>query len=495
MARRRYILSIDQGTTGSTVLLIDTYGEIAARGYCEFTQQYPHPGWVEHDAAEIWEVTRNVITNLVNAHGVAQQIAAIGLANQRETTVVWDRNTGKPIHPAIVWQCRRTTGVCEDLKARGVEDCVRAKTGLVLDAYFSATKVAWILDSVDGARERAERGELAFGTIDAWLLWNLTAGAVHATDYTNASRTMLFNIDALAWDDELLAEFRVPERVLPKVQPSASVFGKTKNIDPLPNDIPISGIAGDQQAALFGQLCTQPPMAKNTYGTGCFLMLNTGDRRVRSKSGLLTTLACGMDEKPVFALEGSVFIAGAAIQWLRDGLKVIKSASETETIAASVADSGGVFVVPAFTGLGAPYWDANARGAILGLTRGTTRAHIVRATLESVAFQTADVVTAMVADAGIELDRLRVDGGAAANNLLMQIQADVLGIDVERPTQTETTGLGAGYCAGLMVGIWNSVKDLQSHRKIDTVFSPQLSTRQRTEKLEAWRAAVGKVLS
>ncbi len=495
MARRRYILSIDQGTTGSTVLLIDTYGEIAARGYCEFTQRYPHPGWVEHDATEIWEVTRNVITNLVNAHGVAQQIAAIGLANQRETTVVWDRSTGKPIHPAIVWQCRRTSGVCEDLKARGVENCVRAKTGLVLDAYFSATKVAWILDSVDGARGRAERGELAFGTIDAWLLWNLTAGEVHATDYTNASRTMLFNIDALAWDDELLAEFRVPKRVLPEVQPSASVFGKTKNIDPLPNGIPISGIAGDQQAALFGQLCTQPPMAKNTYGTGCFLMLNTGDRRVHSKSGLLTTLACGMDEKPVYALEGSVFIAGAAIQWLRDGLQVIKSASETETIAASVADLGGVFVVPAFTGLGAPYWDSNARGAILGLTRGTTRAHIVRATLESIAFQTTDVVTAMVADAGIELDRLRVDGGAAANNLLMQIQADVLGIDVELPTQTETTGLGAGYCAGLTVGIWHSVKDLESHRKIDTVFSPQLSARQRTEKLEAWRAAVGKVLS
>lgn len=495
MARRRYILSIDQGTSGSTVLLIDTYGEIAARGYCEFTQQYPHPGWVEHDATEIWELTRNVISNLVNAHGVAQKIAAIGLANQCETTVVWDRRTGKPIHPAIVWQCRRTSGVCEDLKARGVEDCVRAKTGLVLDAYFSATKIAWILDSVDGARERAERGELAFGTIDAWLLWNLTAGAVHATDYTNASRTMLFNIDALAWDDELLAEFRVPQRVLPEVQPSASVFGKTANTDPLPNGIPISGIAGDQQAALFGQLCTQPPMAKNTYGTGCFLMLNTGDRRVRSKSGLLTTLACGMDEKPVFALEGSVFIAGAAIQWLRDGLKVIKSASETETIAASVADSGGVFVVPAFTGLGAPYWDANARGAILGLTRGTTRAHIVRATLESIAFQTADVVTAMVADAGIELDRLRVDGGASANNLLMQVQADVLGIDVERPTQTETTGLGAGYCAGLTVGIWHSVKDLQSHRKIDAVFSPQLRTRQRTEKLEAWRAVVGKVMS
>ena len=495
MARRPYILSIDQGTTGTTVLLIGTCGEIAARGYCEFAQRYPKPGWVEHDATEIWEVTRKVMTDLVNAHGVAQQIAAIGLANQRETTVVWERRTGKPIHPAIVWQCRRTSGVCEDLKARGIEDLVRTKTGLVLDPYFSATKVAWILDCVNDAHDRAERGELAFGTIDAWLLWNLTSGEVHATDYTNASRTMLFNIDTLTWDDELLTLFRVPEHILPEVQPSASIFGKTKNIDPLPNGIPIAGIAGDQQAALFGQLCTQPPMAKNTYGTGCFLMLNTGDRRVHSKSGLLTTLACSMDEKPVYALEGSVFIAGAAIQWLRDGLQIVNSASETETIAASVADSGGVLVVPAFTGLGAPYWDANARGAILGLTRGTTRAHIVRAILESIALQTADVVTAMVADAGIELDRLRVDGGAAANNLLMQIQADVLGIDVERPTQTETTGLGAGYCAGLSVGIWHSVKDLEPRRKIDAVFSSQFSAVQRTEKLEAWRTAVRRVMS
>jgi glycerol kinase len=495
MARRSYILSIDQGTTGSTVLLINTCGEIVARSYCEFTQRYPRPGWVEHDATEIWEVTHKVIADLVNAHGVAQQIAAIGLANQRETTVVWERSTGKPIHPAIVWQCRRTSAVCTDLKAQGIDESVRAKTGLVLDPYFSATKIAWILDSVNGARDRAEQGELAFGTIDAWLLWNLTAGDIHATDYTNASRTMLFNIDTLTWDDELLTVFRVPECVLPKVQPSASVFGKTKNIDPLPSGIPISGIVGDQQAALFGQLCTQPQMAKNTYGTGCFLMLNTGERRVYSKSGLLTTLACGIDEKPVYALEGSVFSAGAAVQWLRDGLQIIKSASETEAIAASVADSGGVFVVPAFTGLGAPYWDANAQGAILGLTRGTTRAHIVRATLEAIAFQTADVVTAMIADAGIELDRLRVDGGAVVNNFLMQFQADVLGIDVERPTQTETTGLGAGYCAGLTVGVWQSVKDLESHRKIDTVFSPQILASQRLEKLKGWRTAVRKVMS
>ena len=494
MAKRHFILSVDQGTTGTTVLLIDAYGEIAARGYREFAQRYPRPGWVEHDATEIWEVTRKVITDLVGAHGVAKQIAAIGLANQRETAVVWERNTGKPIHPAIVWQCRRTSTICEDLKARGVEELVRTKTGLLLDPYFSATKVAWILDTVDGARNRAERDELAFGTIDTWLLWNLTAGGIHATDYTNASRTMLFNIDALTWDGELLSAFRVPESVLPKVQPSASVFGKTKNIDPLPNGIPISGIAGDQQAALFGQLCTQPRMAKNTYGTGCFLMLNTGERRVNSKSGLLTTLTCGFDEKPVYALEGSVFIAGAAIQWLRDGLKFIKSASETETIAASVADSGGVFVVPAFTGLGAPYWDANAQGAILGLTRGTTRAHIVRATLESIAFQTVDVAEAMIADAEIEFDRLRVDGGAAVNNLLMQIQADVLGIDIERPTRTETTGLGAGYCAGLTVGIWQSVRELESHRKIEAVFSPQISVGQRMGKLEGWRAAVRKVM-
>lgn len=494
MAKRHYILSVDQGTTGTTVLLIDAYGEIAARGYREFAQRYPRPGWVEHDATEIWEVTRKVITDLVGAHGVAKQIAAIGLANQRETTVVWERNTGKPIHPAIVWQCRRTSTICEDLKARGVEELVRTKTGLLLDPYFSATKVAWILDAIDGARIRAERDELAFGTIDTWLLWNLTAGGIHATDYTNASRTMLFNIDALTWDGELLSAFRVPESILPKVQPSASVFGKTKNIDPLPNGIPISGIAGDQQAALFGQLCTQPRMAKNTYGTGCFLMLNTGERRVNSKSGLLTTLTCGFDEKPVYALEGSVFIAGAAIQWLRDGLQFIKSASETETIAASVADSGGVFVVPAFTGLGAPYWDANAQGAILGLTRGTTRAHIVRATLESIAFQTVDVAEAMFADAEIELDRLRVDGGAAVNNLLMQIQADVLGIDIERPTRTETTALGAGYCAGLTVGMWQSVRELESHRKIEAVFSPQISVGQRMGKLEDWRAAVRKVM-
>ena len=495
MAYPPYILSIDQGTTGSTVLLIDAHGEIVAYGYREFTQHYPRPGWVEHDPIEIWEVTYRVIADLIDEHGGADEIAAIGVTNQRETTVVWERKTGRPIHPAIVWQCRRTSDICADLKERSLEERVRAKTGLVIDPYFSATKIAWILDQVDGARERAERGELAFGTIDTWLLWYLTGGGVHVTDYTNASRTMLFNIDTLAWDDELLDMLCVPKSVLPNVQTSGSIFGRTKNIAPLPDSIPIAGIAGDQQSALFGQLCTQAGMAKNTYGTGCFLMLNTGEQRVHSKSGMLTTLACGLDETPSYALEGSVFVAGAAVQWLRDGLRLINTAAETEAIATSVPDSGGVFVVPAFTGLGAPYWDADAQGAILGLTRGVTRAHIVRATLESMALQTADVVTAMHTDAGVELDRLRVDGGAVANNFLMQFQADILNIDVERPTRIETTGLGAGYLAGLTVGVWNGIHELESHRKIDTVFSPQIDTNQRQEKLDGWKNAVRRVMS
>ncbi len=495
MANPPYILSIDQGTTGSTVLLIDAHGEITAHGYREFTQHYPRPGWVEHDPIEIWEVTHQVIADLVNAQGIADQIAAIGVTNQRETTVVWERSTGRPIHRAIVWQCRRTADICADLKERGMEELVRAKTGLVLDPYFSATKIAWILDGIEGARKWTERGELAFGTIDTWLLWNLTGGEVHATDYTNASRTMLFNIDTLSWDDELLEVFHVPASVLPEMQASGGVFGETKNINPLPDGIPIAGIAGDQHAALFGQLCTQAGMAKNTYGTGCFLMLNTGEQRVDSKSGLLTTLGCSLDEKPVYTLEGSVFIAGAAVQWLKDGLQIIDSAAETEEIAISVPDSGSVFVVPAFTGLGAPYWDANAQGAILGLTRGITRAHIVRATLESIAFQTADVVTAMCTDTGIELDRLRVDGGAVVNNFLMQFQADVLGVEVERPTRIETTGLGAGYLAGLTVGVWNNIYELESHRKIEVVFSSQIDADQRKEKLEGWKNAVRRVMS
>lgn len=489
MSSSDYILSIDQGTTGSTILLIDGQGNIVSQGYRELGQHYPRPGWVEHDPDEIWDRTQNTIAEVLQQSEIKSSISAIGITNQRETTVVWDRKTGKPIHPAIVWQCRRTANICAELNAQ--EDIVaqvKAKTGLVIDPYFSGTKVAWILDKVSGAREKAERGELAFGTIDTWLLWKLTNGTTHKTDYTNASRTLLFNIRTLSWDEALLEIFNVPKAILPEVCPSASLFGNAQI--PLLDGIPIAGIAGDQQSALFGQLCWQPGMAKNTYGTGCFLMLNTGSDSVESKSGLLTTLACSLDEKPMYALEGSVFIAGAAVQWLRDGLQIIESAAETEVIANRVDDSGGVIVVPAFTGLGAPYWNAEARGAIFGLTRGTTREHIVRATLESIAYQSADVVNAMLMDAGTPIKRLRVDGGAVANNFLMQFQADILGIAVERPEQIETTGLGAAYLAGITTGIWKDVNELESHRKIDNVFFPQTDAQQRNEKLADWRDAI-----
>ncbi len=485
MSSSTHILSIDQGTTGSTILLVDTQGNIVSQSYQVFTQHYPKPGWVEHDPDEIWSATQSAIVEVLNSLENKKSIAAIGITNQRETTVVWNRKTGKPIHPAIVWQCRRTADVCENLNAqKGVASQVKAKTGLVIDPYFSGTKVAWILDNISGAREKAERGELAFGTIDTWLLWKLTNGTVHKTDYTNASRTLLFNIETLAWDEDLLDIFNVPKPILPEVKPSACNFGNAKIA--LLDGIPIAGIAGDQQSALFGQLCWQPGMVKNTYGTGCFLMLNTGTDRVESNSGLLTTLACSLDEKPVYALEGSVFIAGAAIQWLRDELQIIESADETEGIANRVNDSAGVIVVPAFTGLGAPYWDAEVRGAIFGLTRGTNREHIVRATLESIAYQTADVVSAMAVDAGTPLKKLRVDGGAVANNFLMQFQADILGIDVERPTQIETTGLGAAYLAGITAGVWQDIDKLELHREIDRVFSPQMDPTQRQEKLAHW---------
>lgn len=489
MSSSAYILSIDQGTTGSTILLVDVHGNIASQGYREFTQHYPHPGWVEHDPEEIWIATQNAISDVLDQTDKKSSIASIGITNQRETTVVWDRKTGKPIYPAIVWQCRRTAGVCAELNAKdGIPAQVKAKTGLVIDPYFSATKVTWILDHVNGAREKAKQGELAFGTIDTWLLWKLTHGDIHRTDYTNASRTLLFNIDTLSWDDALLDIFNIPKAILPEVCPSAYNFGNARF--PLLEHIPIAGIAGDQQSALFGQHCWKPGMAKNTYGTGCFLMLNTSTKRVESQAGMLTTLACSLNEKPVYALEGSVFIAGAAIQWLRDGLKLIESAEETEYIAESVADSAGVVVVPAFTGLGAPYWDSGVRGAIFGLTRGTTHKHIVRATLESVAYQSADVVSAMIEDSGIPLNRLRVDGGAVANNFLMQFQADILGIDVERPTQIETTGLGAAYLAGITIGVWKSLDELETHRDIDTVFSPQMDAYQRKQKLTIWHKAI-----
>ena len=494
MSRSSHILSIDQGTTGSTILLVDTQGTIVSQSYQEFTQHYPKPGWVEHDPDEIWIATQNAIVEVLNSLDSKTSIVAIGITNQRETTVVWNRKTGKPIYPAIVWQCRRTADVCANLNAqKGVASQVKAKTGLVIDPYFSGTKVPWILDNVSGAREKAKRGELAFGTIDTWLLWKLTNGTVHKTDYTNASRTLLFNIDTLTWDDDLLSIFNVPKAILPEVTPSAYNFGNTKI--PILDGIPIAGIAGDQQSALFGQLCWQPGMVKNTYGTGCFLMLNTRTDRVESNSGLLTTLACSLDEKPVYALEGSVFIAGAAVQWLRDELQIIESADETEGIANRVNDSAGVIVVPAFTGLGAPYWDAEARGAIFGLTRGTKREHIVRATLESIAYQTADVVSAMMVDADTPLKKLRVDGGAAANNFLMQFQADILGIDVERPTQIETTSLGAAYLAGIKAGVWQDIDALESHREIDRVFSPLMDPIQRQEKLAHWRNTIQRLNS
>ena len=490
-----YILSIDQGTTGTTILLMDAEGEIVGKESREFTQYYPKPGWVEHDAIEIWEVTCQVVVDLVSAYNAKNQIIAIGVTNQRETTVIWDRRTGNPIHPAIVWQCRRTSEICSDLKKQGLEEKIKSKTGLVTDPYFSSTKVLWILDQVDNARSLADQGYLAFGTIDSWLLWNLTDGTSHATDQTNASRTMLFNINTLQWDEELLEIFQVPVSILPEVQPSSNIFGTTKGLEFLPDSIPISGMAGDQQAALFGQLCTQSGVAKNTYGTGCFLLLNTGDQPIQSESGLLTTLACSLDQKPTYALEGSVFIAGAAIQWLRDELHFVDSAAETEVLAESLNDSDGVFVVPAFTGLGAPYWDPNAKGAILGLTRGTTPSHIVRASLESIAFQSADLVEAMIYDAGLQLHQLRVDGGAASNNFLMQFQADLLGVDIERPRHIETTAIGAAYLAGLGVGLWKNIDELVLHRQVDRVFSPQMSELQRQDKLSAWRNAVKRVLS
>ena len=510
------ILSIDQGTTGTTALLVDVHGNIIAKGYREFTQSYPRPGWVEHDPEEIWDATLQAINALFEDQ--TPNIIALGIANQRETTLIWDRRTGEPIYPAIVWQCRRTAERCDALRKQGVSEEIKKKTGLVLDAYFSATKVAWILDNVSGARAQAERGDLAFGTVDTWLLWKLTDGAIHKTDYTNASRTLLFDINTLSWDETLLEIFNVPKTILPKVFPSANNFGTAsfyrnfwletfgKNIGL--DGVPIAGIAGDQQAALFGQLCTRPGMAKNTYGTGCFLMLNTGDEKVETDSGLLTTLACSLYQKPVYALEGSVFVAGAAVQWLRDGIQIIGNASETEAIASGISDTGSVFVVPAFTGLGAPYWDAEARGAILGLTRGSTRAHIIRATLESIAYQSADVVTAMLTDAGTTMDRLRVDGGATANDFLMQFQADILGIDVERPAQIESTGLGAAYLAGITTGFWSNVEDIEAHRSAQAVgarsprpylsttrvFSPQIDTDERNRKLAQWKRAVARVM-
>lgn len=491
---KKYILALDQGTTSSRAILFDQKGKIVGVAQKEFTQIYPKAGWVEHDAMEIWGTQSGVAREVLETTGIKpQEVAGIGITNQRETTVVWDKHTGKPIHHAIVWQDRRTSSICDELKERGLEEYIKESTGLVVDAYFSGTKLKWILDNVEGAREKARNGDLLFGTIDTWLIWKLTGGREHVTDYSNASRTLIYNIKELAWDQRLLQELDIPTEVLPEVKPSSYTFGVTDPTTFGGAEIPIAGVAGDQQAALFGQTCFESGMAKNTYGTGCFMLMNTGEKPVTSHSGLLTTIAWGLDGKVEYALEGSIFIAGAAIQWLRDGLKVIDSAPDSEYYASKVEDPDGVYVVPAFAGLGAPYWDMYARGAIFGLTRGTTKEHIVRATLDSLAYQTKDVLGAMESDSGINLKTLRVDGGAVANNLLMQFQADILGVPVERPVVTETTAVGAAYLAGIEVGLWT--KDEVIHNaQVDRVFESNMNDTKRIQLYRKWQKAVKRTM-
>ncbi len=486
-----YVLALDQGTTSSRAILFDRKGNAVAVAQQPFPQIYPQPGWVEHDPAVLWETQLGVAREVLAKAGVhAGEVAAIGLTNQRETTLVWERDSGKPLRNAIVWQCRRTAGLCDALKARGFEPHVRERTGLVIDAYFSATKLQWILDQHPGARERARRGELLFGTVDTWLLWKLTGGRVHATEVSNASRTMLFDIDGLCWDETLLDALDIPAAMLPEVRPSSGVFGHTEVglFDGVA--IPIAGCAGDQQAALFGQSCFEPGMVKSTYGTGCFMLMNTGGKRVPSKHGLLTTVAWGLDGRVDYALEGSIFVAGAAMQWLRDELRVLDRVEDSEALAQSVPDSGGVVVVPAFVGLGAPHWDMYARGTVLGLTRGSNRAHLVRATLESIGLQAHDVLAAMQEDAGIALTTLKVDGGAAANGFLMQFQADVLGVPVERPAVNETTAMGAAFLAGLAVGVWRDTAEIAAMWQRDRRFAPVMALEQRERIVAGWRRAV-----
>ena len=485
-----YIMALDQGTTSCRTILFNKQGLMISVAQKEFTQIYPKPGWVEHNASEIWgtqlQVAREAMAK-INAD--YKDIAAIGITNQRETTVVWDKHTGKPVCNAIVWQCRRTSEFCDQLKSEGFDKVIREKTGLIVDAYFSGTKIKWILDNVKGARQQAEKGELLFGNMDSWLIWNLTGGKVHVTDYSNASRTMLFNIHSLQWDDEILEKLNIPKCMLPKPMPSSFIYG-TSNPSLFGGEIPIAGAAGDQQAALFGQTCYKPGTAKNTYGTGCFMLMNTGEKAVDSKKGLLTTIAWGVDNKVEYALEGSIFVAGAAIQWLRDELKLIKKASDTEELASSVPDTNGAYMVPAFVGLGAPYWDQYARGSIVGLTRGVNRAHIVRATLESLAYQTYDVLKAMEEDSGISLEALNVDGGACANNFLMQFQSDVLGVQVDRPQVIETTALGAAYLAGLAVGYWKDKDEVLTNWALSRSFTPAIDSARREQLLEGWHKAV-----
>ncbi len=490
----RYLLALDQGTTSSRCILFDLQGNICSMVAKEFSQIFPHEGWVEHDACQIWETQLEVARQaLAKIGATAADVAAIGITNQRETTVVWDKATGKPIANAIVWQCRRTAQVCDSLKEMGYDHMVRQKTGLLIDSYFSATKIRWLLDHVDGARARADRGELLFGTIDSWLIWNLTGGKVHATDVSNAARTMLFNINTMEWDQELLEIFRIPASMMPQIVPSSGVLGYTK-ADLFGAPIPIAGVAGDQQAALFGQCCFAQGDAKNTYGTGGFLLMNTGNKPVFSENGLVTTVAWKIGDKVTYALEGSVFVCGAAVQWLRDGLQLFDNAAESEAMAAAVPDNGGVYMVPAFVGLGAPYWDPYARGAILGLTRGTTRNHLVRAVLESMAFQTQDVLAIMQKEVGADMTSLQVDGGATANNLLLQFQADILGLPILRPACIETTALGAANLAGLAVGCFSSLEDIAKHRHMDRTFTPAMDEQARQTKLNGWHRAVGRSL-
>lgn len=493
--QKEYIMALDQGTTSSRAILFNRQGEIIKIAQKEFTQIYPKGGWVEHDPMEIWGSQSGVMREVIETAGIApSEIASIGITNQRETTVVWDKHTGKPIYNAIVWQCRRTSDICDDLKNRGLEDKIKEKTGLLIDAYFSATKVKWILDNVEGAREKAQNGELLFGTIDTWLIWNLTRGKVHVTDYSNASRTMMYNIKQLKWDEDILRELGIPKTMLPEVKPSSYVYGNTDEQMLAGARIPISGCAGDQQAALFGQTCFEEGTAKNTYGTGCFLLMNTGENLVKSKHGLLTTIAWGIDNKIEYALEGSIFMGGASIQWLRDELRMIKTAEDSEKYATRVLDTNGVYIVPAFTGLGAPYWDMYARGTMVGLTRGAKKEHIIRATLESIAYQTKDVLKAMEQDSNIKLKLLKVDGGASKNNFLMQFQSDILNVEIDRPKVVETTALGAAYLAGLSVGFYKSKDEITSKWAVDKRFKPGMDKEKMDKLYSGWSKAVSRAL-
>lgn len=492
----KYILSLDQGTTSSRAILFNKKGEIAHTAQKEFTQHFPKPGWVEHNANEIWGSVLSVIASALSESGIKpEQIEGIGITNQRETTVVWDKETGIPVYNAIVWQSRQTAEICEELKAKGLNDTFRDKTGLLIDAYFSGTKVKWILDNVDGAREKAEEGKLLFGTIDSWLIWKLSGGKAHVTDYSNASRTLMYNIYDLKWDQELLDILGVPASMLPEVRPSSEVYSTTVPYHFFGREIPIAGAAGDQQAALFGQACYEEGMAKNTYGTGCFMLMNTGEKAVKSENGLLTTLAWGIDGKVTYALEGSIFVAGSAIQWLRDGLRLIKDARESQSYAERVDSTDGVYVVPAFVGLGTPYWDSDVRGAVFGITRGTSKEHFVRATLESLAYQAKDVLTAMEADSGISLKTLRVDGGAVKNNFLMQFQSDMLAVPVERPEINETTALGAAYLAGLAVGFWSDREEIATQWKKEKEFEPAMEEAKKDELYSGWKKAVNATMA